>query len=98
MRKKITRENGHDLEYVGLLGNCMCGTVDASARWRAHHAQILKGHGFVQGVSSPSLFVHVERTVRRLVLGDDFMVEVTHEEKWSESVLLSNYDGNCTES
>ena len=60
----------------------MYGTVDASVRWQAHDAQILKEGGFVQGLSNPSLFVHVERDVALLVHGGDFMVEMpTHEEK-----------------
>ena len=75
-----------------------CVAVDASARWQAHYAQILKEHGFVQGLSNPSLFVHVERDIRLLVHGDDFMVEMpTHEEKWFGSVSFSKYDGKCTE-
>ena len=66
------------------------GTVDATARWQTHYAQILKEHGFVPGLSNPSLFVHVERDIRLLVHGDDFMVEKpTHEEKWFDSVLFS---------
>ena len=73
----------------------MYGTVDASARWQAHHAQILKGHSFVQGLSNPALLVHVERDFRLLVHGDDFMVEMlTHEEKWFEG--FSKYDGKRT--
>ena len=76
----------------------MYGTVGASARWQAHYAQILKGHSFVQGLSNLALFVRVERDVRLLVHGDDFMVEMpTHEEKWFEGVLFSKYDGKCTE-
>ena len=35
-KERLARENGPDLEYVGLLRKCMCGTVDASARWQAH--------------------------------------------------------------
>ena len=82
---------------VGFLGKCMCGTVDASVRWQGHHAQILKEHSFVQGISNSSLFVHVERYVRLLVHCDDFMVEVpTHEQKVFESVLFSQHDGRCT--
>ena len=38
-KERLARENGPDLEYVGL-----CGTVDASARWQAHCAQIMKEH------------------------------------------------------
>ena len=72
--------------------------MDTSARWQAHHAQILKEHGFVQGLSNLALFVQVERDVRLFVRGDDFMVETrTSEEKWFEGVLFSKYDGKCTE-
>ena len=64
----------------------------------AHHAQILKKHSFVQGLSNPALFVHFERDVRLLVHGDDFMVEMpTHEEKWFDGVLFLKYDGKRTE-
>ena len=39
-------------------------------------------HGFVQGTSKHPSFVHVERDIRLLVHGDNFMVEMpTHEEK-----------------
>ena len=69
--------------------------MDASARWQAHHAQILKEHSFVQGLSNPALLVHVERDIRLLVHGDDFMVEMlSHEEKWFEG--FSKYDGKRT--
>ena len=45
----------------------MYGTVDASARRQASAIQ----------------FVHVERDIKLLVHGDDFMVEMlTHEEQW----------------
>ena len=30
--ERVARENGLDLEHVGLLRKCTCGTVDASAR------------------------------------------------------------------
>ena len=71
-KERLARENGPDLEYVGLLRRCMYGTMDASAHWQGHQA-----HGFVQGLGNPSLFVHVERDVRLLVHGDDFMVEMS---------------------
>ena len=41
-----------------------------------HYAQMLKNHGFVQGLSNPALCVQVERDVRLVVHGDDFMVEM----------------------
>ena len=70
------------------------GRVDASARWQVRYAQILKEHGLVHGINNPSLFVYVERDIRLLAHGDDFMAEVpTHEEKWFESVLFSKHDG-----
>ena len=65
-KERLARENGPD------------GTVDASALWQAHYAQILKGHSFVHGLSNPALFVHVERDIRLLVHGDGFMVEDAH--------------------
>ena len=92
-KERLARENGHDLENVGLLRRCMYGTEDVSALWRGHHAQILKEHGFVQGVSNPPVLVHAERDIRLLVHGDDVMVEMpTHEERWFESVLFSKCD------
>ena len=40
--------------------------------------------------------MQVERDVRLLVHGDDFMVEMsTHEEKWFVGVLFEKYDGKC---
>ena len=65
-KERLARENGPD------------GTVDVSARWQAHHAQILKWHSFVQGLSNLAFFVHVERDIRLLFHGDDFMVEDAH--------------------
>ena len=96
-RERLARENGHTLAYFGLLRTRMYCTGDDSARWQAHYAHILKEHEFVKGLSNPSLFLHVERDIRLLVHGDDFMVEMPiHEEKWFESVLFSKYDGMCT--
>ena len=96
-KERLPRESGLDLEYVGLLRKCMYGAVDASARRQGHHAQILKKHSFVQGLSNSSSFVCVEGDVRVVVHGDDVMVEMpTHEEKWFEIVLFSKYDGKCT--
>ena len=61
--------------------------------WQTRYAQILTEHGFVQGLSNLALFVHVERDVRLLVHGDDFMVAMpTHEKKWFESIQFSKYD------
>ena len=52
---------------------------------------MLKEHGFVQGLSNPSLSVHVERDIRLYVHGDDYMADMpTHEEKWFASVLSRN--------
>lgn len=91
------RERHVDKDYVGLLKKSMYGTVDASARWQAHYAELLKKHGFAQGLSNPSLFAHSVRDVRLLVHGDDFMVEMpSTEEKWFEEVLFSQYEGKCT--
>ena len=72
-KKRHARENGPDLEYVGVLKKCTYGTVDANERWKARW-QILKEHGFVQVLSNLALFVQVERDVRLPVYGDDFMV------------------------
>ena len=98
-KERLARENGHDLEHVGLQRKCMHDTVDASGQWQAHYSLILKKNtSFVQRLRNPSLFVCVERDVRLLVHGEDFMVEMpTHEEKWLEGVLFSKNDGKCTE-
>ena len=96
-KERLACENVDDLDYVKFLRKCMYGTVDASARWQAHYAQILNEHEFVPGLSTPSLSAHVERDIRLLVRGGDFTVEMpTHEEKRFESVLFSKYDGMCT--
>ena len=63
-KEKLARENGHDLEYVGLLRKYMCGTMDANARWQAHYGQILKENGFAQGLINPSLFVSLSVCAR----------------------------------
>ena len=56
-KESLAREKGHKLQYVGMLKKCMYGTVDAD------DAQILRRHGFVQGLSNRSLFGHVERDI-----------------------------------
>ena len=67
-------------------------------KMHVHYAQILKDHDFVQCLHNLSLFMHVKRHVRVLVLGDDFMVEMpTHEEKWVERVLFFQKDGKRPE-
>ena len=38
---RLARDNVHDLEYVDWL-SCMYGPVDATGRWQAPYAQILK--------------------------------------------------------
>ena len=79
MRRVVVEVPGEEKERrVGLLRKCMFGTADASARWQAHHAQILKEHGFVQDLSNPSLSVHVERDLRLLVHGDPLLGGETH--------------------
>ena len=84
-------------DYVGLLQKCMYGTVDASARWQAHYATLLKQQGFSQGRSNPALLVHVERDIRLLVHGDDFLVEMpSGQAEWFESILQSAYDFKVT--
>ena len=75
-KERLARESGPDQECVDVLKKCMYGTLDASGRWQAHYAQILKGHCFAQGLSNPALFVDVERDLRLLVHGDDFRVEM----------------------
>ena len=68
-------------------------TVDASDRWQVRCAQILKGHGFVPGLSNPALIAQVERNVKWLGHGDDFMVAMpTHEKFWFESVMFPKYN------
>ena len=78
--ERLARESGPG--YVGLLRKCTC------ARWQAHYAQILKGHGFAQGLSNPALFVRFERDVRLLVHGDDFMVRNTMESAQGSSIQM----------
>ena len=96
-KERLARKKGHDLENVGLLRKCTYGTADAGARWQGHCARILEEHGLVRSLSNPFLFVQVERDIRLLAHGGDFMVEMpTHEENWFESVLFSEWDGKCT--
>ena len=71
----------------------MYGTVDASAVGKRIARRTSKEHEFVQGLCSPSRFVHVKRHVQLLVHGDGLMVEMpTHEEKWFASVLFLKYN------
>ena len=80
--------------YFGNVRN----QVDATARRQAHYTQILKKNEFVQGLSNPSLFVHVDKDVRLLLHGDNFMVAITTRvEKWFESVLFAKNDGLGTD-
>ena len=80
---KHCRKISNSQRFVKMRHSPTRVTVNASARWQAHHAQILKEHSFVHGTSNLELFVHVERDLRLLVHGDNFMVEMpTRKEKW----------------
>ena len=50
----------------------MYGTRDAGALWEATYTQVLLGHGFRQGVSSPCVFHHDGWGIALVVHGDDF--------------------------
>ena len=56
---------------------CLYGTRDASQRWEAFLASELLRHGFVQGKSSPCVFVHSSKDLRCVVHGDDFVFSGT---------------------
>ena len=81
-----------DIQFTKIFADATFATrvtVDVSARWQAHHAQILKEHSFFHVLSNPALFVHVERDIRLLVHG--FMVEMpTRKEKCFEEVFSRN--------
>ena len=59
-------------------------------------AQILKQHEFVQGLSNPSLFVHVERDVRLLVASDyvdhELLTNRFHVTHYAGCAVLFNKD------
>ena len=50
----------------------MYGTRDAPALWEEEYASKLKAEGFVQGISTPCVFVHAHHNLRLVVHGDDF--------------------------
>ena len=64
------REAGKDL--VGLLLKSMYGTRSASRNWQKQLGEDLKKLGYLQALSSPCLYCHVEEDARLVILGDDF--------------------------
>ena len=83
-RERLARENGPDLEYVGLLKRYSADPEGAQLRPRLQQSW----HCVCMWNETLDLLVH----------GDDFMVEMpTHEEKWFEGVSFSKCDGKCTE-
>ena len=58
---------------VGKLNASMYGTRDAADNWSETYGVVLKNLGFKKGVASPCVFVHVERGIKMMVHGDDFL-------------------------
>ena len=54
------------------LRKCLYGTKHAPARWEAHYTEKLEGLGFIRGKASSCCFMHPDREIRCVVLGDDF--------------------------
>ena len=74
-----------DISRAHFHGASVCGTPGRGERETRTRERILKENGFAQGLSNPSLFVHVERDIRLLIRGDDFR----RMKNWFESVLPS---------
>ena len=61
-------------DKCGLLNRSMYGTQDASQIWQKDYTELLRTHGFVQGVSNGAVFYNSELDCRVMVHGDDFAV------------------------
>ena len=58
----------------GKLIKALYGTRDAAQNWEFAYTDFLAGIGFANGVASPCVFFHKERSLRLVVHGDDFTV------------------------
>ena len=58
---------------MGLLKQSLYGTRDAAANFQAEIKKHMIKLGFQVGVYNPSTFYHVQRKIRTLVHGDDFI-------------------------
>ena len=56
----------------GKLCKAMYGTRDAPALWENDYSQRLISEGFLQGASTPCVFIHSHYNLRLVVHGDDF--------------------------
>ena len=82
-----------DGDVVGRLKASLYGTRDAAANWAEEYTKVLCSNGFVQGKATPCAFVHLERGIRTLVHGDDFLASGDCEElKWMEAQLGKVYE------
>ena len=63
---------------IAKAGRCakldfwLYGMRPAARAWEEEYATKLKGEGFLQGISSPTVFVHPEKDLECVVHGDDF--------------------------
>lgn len=71
---ELPAEAGVSSDFVGELKYSLYGTRDAAANFERTYTEVLVNHGFVQGVSNPCLFHHLEWDVAMMVHGDDFVV------------------------
>ncbi len=56
----------------GKLQRHFYGTRGAAAGWESNYVEFMLRNGFVRGIASGCLFVHLERDIKCAVYGDDF--------------------------
>ena len=77
----------------GLLLKHMYGTKKAAEAWQLEYSATLKAMGFKQGVASPCVFVHKQRSIVTSVHGDDFTNRGSKEDlDWMETELEKKYE------
>ena len=58
---------------VGLLNKSMYGTRDAATNWQEEVAREMKKIGFRRGRYNPCVYWHLEKRIKAIVHGDDFV-------------------------
>ena len=92
---ELPAEAGYPEGMVGKLLRSMYGCRDAGLNWEMCVAKVMKKLGFIQGASSPCVYLHPTRGIKTVVHGDDFtslgkMVDV----RWLHESLQKEW--SCT--
>ena len=93
-----TNEGDEEEGKCGLLLCTMYGTRDASSAWQKDSTSLLQQNEFSTGKACTCIFTHVEKDIRLLVHGHDFLVLADEEgHEFVDQVLKSRYEFKCDE-